>query len=529
MNLSTTDNERNLPLISHNSYLGKKGYTIPKQCLTTAEYKEICKELKMRPIMTDHGNTAPLPAFPIYRENTKKIYVPRFYGIQKYGMPIKNLLKEGAEKIRLNFAKPLRDYQQTVVQTFLDKVMPKEVEIDEERGGGGILSLYTGAGKTVCAIKLITAIGYKTLIVVHKEFLMNQWIERIREFAPEARIGIIQGKVCDIENKDIVLAMLQTLYNEEKSFPLDSFGFTIVDEVHRIGSGQFHKALLKINSLYCLGISATVKRKDGLDNLIYMFMGEVVYSLERKADDVLQVRGIRYSSADEEYNEIPHDYRGEIAYSTLMSKVCNYIPRSMFILRLIRDLIQENPNAQLLVLGHLRSMLTFLHEQLEEAKVSTGFYVGGMKQEDLDLTADTKQVVLSTYMMSSEALDIPSLSILLLISPKTDIIQCVGRILRKKHDNPIIVDVIDSHRVFQNQWEKRLKYYKKCNYKVMTTDCERYVNMSEYENRKIWQIVARSQSSGNILSHSHSHSTHPPPLLEEKKCWIQLGETDLSK
>jgi superfamily II DNA or RNA helicase len=505
---------KSLNIISQNSYLGKKGYTISKHCLTEIEYKSICNELMMRPKMTDHGNVAPPPAFPIYRENAKKIYVPRFYGIQKYGMPSKNLLKEGAEMIQLSFAKPLRDYQETVVETFLEKVV--RTDSGGGGGGGGILSLYTGAGKTVCAIKLITEIGYKTLIVVHKEFLLNQWIERIREFAPDARIGVIQGKVCNIENKDIVLAMLQTLYNEEKTFPLDSFGFAIVDEVHRIGSGQFHKALLKINTLYCLGISATVKRKDGLDNLIYMFMGDVVHSLERTADDTLQVRGIRYSSPDEEYNEIPQDYRGEMAYSTLVSKVCNYIPRNMFLLRIIRDLIRENPSAQLLVLGHLRSMLSFLHEQLESVRVSTGFYVGGMKQEDLDETADTKQVVLSTYMMSSEALDIPSLSILVLISPKTDIIQCVGRILRRKHDNPIIVDVIDSHRVFQNQWEKRLKYYKKCNYRVITTDCDRYVDMSQFENTKIWRVDARSQRSIGMSA------ADGQPLLEEKKCWVQI-------
>ena len=68
---------------------------------------------------------------------------------------------------------------------------------------------------------------------------MNQWIERIQEFLPSARVGKIQATICDIEDKDIVIGMVQTLYNKE--FPPEvysEFGFTIVDEVHRISSEQ---------------------------------------------------------------------------------------------------------------------------------------------------------------------------------------------------------------------------------------------------------------------------------------------------
>ena len=96
-----------------------------------------------------------------------------------------------------------------------------------------------------------------------------------------------------------------------------------------------------------------------------------------------------------------------------------------------------------------------------------------MKQSDLAIS-ETKQVVLATYAMAAEALDIKSLSTLLLMSPKTDIIQSVGRILRTKHNNPLIVDLIDTHACFQNQWTKRRQYYKKCNYKIVKTFSTEY-------------------------------------------------------
>jgi superfamily II DNA or RNA helicase len=490
-------------IVTQHSYLGQKGYTIPKSIIPTEELSILYDELRLIPANeTPNTGVPPPPPILVFKENSKKIYIPRFYGIKRYGLPVKSEIGGQVETINISFIKSLRDYQETAVSTYINKVKtPICAETPStQEGGGGILSLYTGAGKTVCAIKIISIIQRKTLIIVHKEFLMNQWIERIREFTPDARIGRIQGQIFDIDGKDIVLAMMQTLYNEEKTFNLSSFGLCIVDEVHRIGSSQFHKCLFQIQTPFWLGISATVKRKDQMEKLIYMFMGDIVYSIERKGDDFVSVRGIDYTSNDNEYNEVVTNYRGEIAYSTMISKICGYEPRCDFIIRVIENLIAENGKSQILLLSHIRLMLEYIFQKLVEKGVSTGFYVGGMKQCDLDDTANTKQVVLSTYMMSSEALDIPTLSTLVLSSPKTDIIQCVGRILRKKHDTPIIVDIVDSHTTFQNQWTKRKAYYKKCNYKIQKTKMEQYLtvenamlhtNNEKQPASKIWKTLYR--------------------------------------
>ena len=71
----------------------------------------------------------------------------------------------------------------------------------------------------------------KTLIIVHKEFLLNQWKERLEQFMPDAKIGRIQGPIIDIEGKDVVIGMLQSLSMKhyEQTMFLD-FGFTILDE-----------------------------------------------------------------------------------------------------------------------------------------------------------------------------------------------------------------------------------------------------------------------------------------------------------
>ena len=150
----------------------------------------------------------------------------------------------------------------------------------------------------------------------------------------------------------------------------------------------------------------------------------------------------------------------------MISKICDYGPRRDFILRVMEDLVKNNEGAQMIVLAHNRSILTALYDTIQYRNFATcGYYLGGMKQKDLQ-ESETRQIVLATYAMAAEALDIKTLSILVMVSSKTDVIQSVGRILRQKHENPIIVDITDTHSIFQNQWALRKRYYRKCNYRI---------------------------------------------------------------
>jgi superfamily II DNA or RNA helicase len=98
-----------------------------------------------------------------------------------------------------------------------------------------------------------------------------------------------------------------------------------------------------------------------------------------------------------------------------------------------------------------------------------------MKEKDLK-ESENKTIILATFQMAEEGLDIKTLSTLFLASPKTDIVQAVGRILRIKHEQPLIIDLIDSHDIFQNQFNKRRAYYIKNKYKIQTTDNLNYFN-----------------------------------------------------
>ena len=448
-----------------NTYLGNKGYTIPKNELTIEQQKQIRSELTIKPYVPGSPGTS--LTFPAYRESANKMYVPHYYGEDKFGKPKQYKISEGSD-INLDFNGSLREKQVEVVKTYVDHV-------NRVTYGGGLLELPCAFGKTVLALNIISQLKKKTFIIVHKEFLMNQWIERIQQFLPSARIGKIQGQIIDIDNKDIVIGMLQSL--SMKEYPqtiFDSFGLTIIDEVHHISSEVFSNTLFKLVTKYMLGLSATMNRKDGTTKVFKMFLGNVVYKGKRDEERAVVVRAIKYSVNDDDFNREETDFRGNPAYSTMISKLCEYNRRSEFILKVLSDMLIENPNQQIMILAHNKNLLKYLHDAVAHRNIATvGYYVGGMKEAALKLT-ESKKIVIATYSMAAEALDIKTLTTLIMATPKTDIEQSVGRILRERHSSPVVVDIIDSHTIFKNQWSKRKTFYMKENYTIIGTNSAEY-------------------------------------------------------
>jgi superfamily II DNA or RNA helicase len=390
-----------------------------------------------------------------------------------------------------------------------------------------VLGDFTVTHNTVLSLNIISSLKKKTFIIVHKEFLMNQWIERINQFLPAARIGKIQGQIIDIDNKDIVIGMLQSLSMKEYPASIfESFGLTIIDEVHHISSEVFSNSLFKLVTKYMLGLSATMNRKDGTTNVFKMFLGDVIFKGKRDEPMNVIVHAIEYKVNDEEFNEEKLDYRGNPAYSSMISKLCEYNRRSEFILKVLSDLFITNPNQQIMILAHNKNLLTYLHNAIVHKNIATvGYYVGGMKEHALKET-ESKKVVIATYSMAAEALDIKTLTTLIMATPKTDIEQSVGRILRERHSQPIVVDIIDSHNIFQNQWKKRKTFYKKENYKIIYTNNSIYTpDTSQWttlynaknvchikENEKVFKPLLKKQTK---TSTKKSHSSTDKSITDE--------------
>ena len=446
------------------TYLGSKGYSIFKNSITVKEQQLIREELNIKPYVPKTSMNQASP-FPVYRESQQKLYVPRLYGEKMYGIANEIKISEG-EDITLDFKGDLRPFQIPIVNKYVEHA---------KKSGCGLLEVPCGFGKTVMALKIISLLKKKTLVIVHKEFLLEQWVERIQEFLPGAQIGRIQGQIIDTEDKDIVIGMLQSL--SMKTYPtslFQEFGLTIVDETHHIAAEVFSNALFQIVTPYMLGLSATMTRKDGLTRVFKLFLGEVVYKLKREETDNLLVKGIEYNNTDEDFSHVVLNPRGQTHYAIMIKKLCEFNPRTEFILKVLKDMLSDEKNKQIMILAHNKNLLTYLYKAIEHRNMaSVGYYIGGMKQADLKLS-ETKKVIIATYAMAEEALDIKTLSTLLMATPKTDVTQAVGRILRVKHELPLVVDIIDQHPTFQNQWKKRITFYKKNKYNVIHTNNNLY-------------------------------------------------------
>jgi superfamily II DNA or RNA helicase len=440
---------------------------------------EICQ--KNEKLLDDIIFLARSLGFCCYKKKVEKTCTNAKNGPKKGVYYLTNIYGSGIEDIPTLCPRKKGYVRKQIKDALSYRLHIEKLEIDDYYGfeiDGNrrfVLGDFTVTHNTVLSLNIISRLKKKTVVIVHKEFLMNQWIERIQQFLPSARVGKIQGPIIDIENKDIVLCMLQSLSMKEYSESVfSSFGLTIIDEVHHISSEVFSNALFKLVTKYMLGLSATMNRKDGTTYVFKMFIGDVIFKGKRDEPREVTVRAVEYSVDDEEFNNVEYDMRGNPKYSTMISKLSNYNHRSEFLLRILTDMIAENDKRQILVLSHYRILLNYLHDALKHRNVATvGYYLGGMDEKSLKLS-ESKQIILATYAMASEALDIKSLSGLLMATPKTDIEQSIGRVLRDKNNDPVVVDVIDKHTLFKNQWQKRKKFYKNEGYKIIHTKCKNY-------------------------------------------------------
>jgi len=393
--------------------------------------------------------------YVLYKETEGFIYVPKQYGIQRFGEPDISILSTGSDN--WTFKGELRPLQYEVVNSYL-KPEPHD----------GMLCLQTGGGKTVCALYIASQLKVKTLIVVHNTFLKDQWIERIKMFLPEVSIGLLQGDTIDVE-KDIVISMIQSL--SMKEYPKDTFkgfGLTIVDECHHIASEVFSQAFQKITSKHMLGLSATPDRKDGLMYVIEWFLGPILYKSENtdKVDNDVQVEVYKHEPEDIEFNRVLYNSQGVMNVAGMINKLADYSPRTTMICNILRDILEESPLRQVLVMTDRVQHCKDIFNELKSDRAA--ILSQGVKAEIREEYCKTKKILIATYAMTKEGFDVPSLNTLVMATPRPDIDQIVGRILRvektKRKIHPLIVDIVDS--TFRRQFQQRLTLYKKREYSV---------------------------------------------------------------
>lgn len=350
-------------------------------------------------------------------------------------------------------------------------------------------------------------------VVCHTTAMMKQWHERLQQFCPTAKIGIVQQKKCDIEGKDVVIMSVKTVALRE--FPKDCFarlGLVVWDEIHLMCTQLFSSAFPKLSTKYSIGLSATPFRKDCCDVVFQHHIGPIIFMSKRDRDSTIEARCVTLQM---DGIESVHNRFGKIMYTPMAVATVNREERSTFLANMISELGSDGRNV--LVLGeyvnHLKTLMKMIkkinpqkpcrpqqiafmmgwHKRLGAKSelynripknvgkliasfmtetVTCGLYIGEMKNEQRK-TSESMNIILGTYKLASVGMDIPALNTLVMASPRKEIEQSVGRILRKQKDDagfsPLIIDIIDDHGVFKAQSRERKKFYKQYGYTVVHT------------------------------------------------------------
>lgn len=404
----------------------------------------------------------------LYEWNGTALVLP--FGLIRDLMPILS-----AGEIRSDFtggtdvdygkAIPLYDYQREAVTAMVMKTY-------------GILKSPAGSGKTQCALALIQAFGKKALWLCHTADLLNQSKGRAELYMPKSLMGsITEGKVN--MGTGITFATVQTMCNVDLERYRNEWDVIVVDECHNVSASattvtRYQKVLNNLSARHVIGITATPYRSDGLEKAMFALLGGVVYEVPEKAvaDRIMKVTVKRVDTETEITDECLN-VDGTINFTALIGYLTMDEKRN----RLIADCIIQNSEHSCIVLSDRLAQLNEIYDMLpDDLKSKTAIINGKMtsKKEKADrqkaidkMRTGDLNVLMASYKLCREGLDIPVLDRLFMASPVkfvSVVIQSVGRIARTANGkgSPVCYDFVDANIGYcERAFKERCRSYRK--------------------------------------------------------------------
>ncbi len=353
---------------------------------------------------------------------------------------------------------------------------------------GAMLHADCGCGKTILAIEIARRLGCATLVIVHKEFLLEQWQERILSMIPYAKIGIAQQNECNFRDNDFVITLVQSLM--QRDYGADfyrHFGTVVIDEAHHFSSRAFSKTILQFPAKYKIGLTATPSRSDCCENLFFWNVGGIAFHSNLK----------------------PMPFKAKIIRTgwKCHPRVSRPVALSLMSYDAIRTrtIVDELMKAiktgrKVLAMGERLHLLESIKIEINRMLPNTtiGIFCGEwfVSTNDRNETYKRKtkknpnpnerkmrfvtkherkvaqkcQLVLATKQTVEDALDIWDLDTLFMVTPVSSIEQPVGRIRRWTPENadhgkkePIVVDFVDEAPVVEKLYKYRAAFYRENN------------------------------------------------------------------
>jgi superfamily II DNA or RNA helicase len=398
--------------------------------------------------------------FRLIEESDNEVMIPRGFTAalvqfcSKEKIPFK-IIDHRVKKDSIDFESEikLQDHQEIA----LEKVREKDF---------GVIVSPPGSGKTVIGLEIIAEKRQPALIIVHRKQLFDQWVERIQDFLkiPKKDIGQI-GNQKKKMGKQITIAMIQSLSRIDDYKELsNAFGTIIIDECHHIPAKSFREAIVNFNSFYLYGLTATPKRKNNDQKLIFVYIGNILHQVDQQ--QFLADRNIQTEINIKETELFaPFDYKID-KYETISRILIHDTQRNSLILNDIKNNAERFKT--ILVLSERKAHVDILNLYLKDTYETIAIHgddsESGRKRKIEQIKQGHFKIVISTGQFFGEGIDIGNLECLFIVYPfafEGKLIQYIGRIQRSKNP-PVIFDYRDSKiDYFEKMFKQRKRYYNK--------------------------------------------------------------------
>jgi superfamily II DNA or RNA helicase len=347
-----------------------------------------------------------------------------------------------------------REYYSSMTAKFTSNLRPLQQEVKDEalkslnKNGTCLLSLYCGAGKTILSIYLACKIKLKTLILISRLVLVNQWKISILKVCPDAKIQILTTKSKIDPDADFYIMNAINVSKKERNFYYN-MGTLIVDEVHLIATEILSKSLMYVLPRYSIALSATPTRPDGMDALIDVYWGPDRVSRKLYREHI----AFKVNTGFEP--EFSMGRTGRVDWNSVLESQCGNPERNELIIKIVKYFKNRN----FLILTKRIQQGNFIIKRLEEEGEDVTSLIGVQKQFDFK-----SRILVATIQKAGVGFDHPKLDSLILASDVEEyFIQYLGRIMRKEAKNeeelPYIFDLVDNNAILKKHFYTRRKIY----------------------------------------------------------------------
>jgi len=422
-----------------------------------------------------------------------EILIPRYY---KLSEKIVDLSSEGKTINISSKTSPRNDRQKKYIEEFTKR-------------DNGIIRLEPGTGKTYIATQLVSYYKKKTIVITHKDKLLEQWRKEFLEHTTidDNEIGrLSSSNYKECFSKSIILTTPHVILHAINSKNIDflnelkksEIGIMFVDECHvGIGPEQFSKSSIYINAKRTYGLSATPYRSDKMDDILNLHLGDVFY-IPPDEKELIKPDIYMFFIDFNVFKYNPYMFReGRIIFSRYYNQIYKSETYNKFLANIIDKLHQKK--RKVLVLTKMVNNIISIIQYCKVPKEDIGIFSPGVlskyKSKFLLSYTDTldqmesffnKSVVFSTYSYCRDGNNRIDFDTLLMVTPTSNPEQAIGRILRycEGKPKPVVFDFVDINGplvyssslrkkvpIFVRMARERYLFYKEKGWNVFTKNC----------------------------------------------------------